>query len=331
MGHGIDISEATGAASAAYYMDAAWHGLGVVTDRKMKARESLAVANIEGLDYRLAPQFAQDGDSFVPTGKYTTLAQHPFTGEARVIGGDLSEAYSLDTPEAFADFADLLVEGGAWMNAVGLINEGRHLFFSLHVADLLFGGVEAVSTNLFLTTGMDGSLARTGKLLNYRVECANMHRMALGQRAEYEFKMKHTSPLESRVQEARDVLSLSFKASEEFEAEVQRLLDADVTNAQFAQIVERFIPLGDDPGKAKVTRVERERSEVHAAYRYGNQQLVHGTAWGAYNALTDWLDHLSGSSKMGADERMVRSMTDPLLDRRKDQAMGVVKGVLQLV
>jgi hypothetical protein len=76
--------------------------------------------------------------------------------------------------------------------------------------------------------------------------------------------------------------------------------------------------------------VERERSEVHAAYRYGNQQLVHGTAWGAYNALTDWLDHLSGSSKMGADERMVRSMTDPLLDRRKDQAMDLVKGVLQL-
>jgi len=330
MGHGIDVLDDR--ASAAYWKDAAWHRLGAVVEEQLTATGSLEVANLADLDYHLEPLYVVGPDgSPQRTDKWTTVGLHPLTRERRHIGGYLAENFALETPEMLADFADQLVEGGAHMNAIGLVDEGRRMFISLHITDLVFGGIDRTSQNLLVTTGFDGSLISTVKVVNFRVECANMLNMALGRRAEHQVTARHTGAgLAFKVDEFRRVLDLAWKSTEALEKEVERLLDVEVTKAKFQEIVHDFVPMPDEASPRQENRVENQRGLIYGNYFTGNAMLINDTAWGAYNALSEFVDHQSGAKVKDEALRSVESFMSDRLESERARAMRSVVKVLDL-
>ena len=64
-----------------------------------------------------------------------------------------------------------------------------------------------------------------------------------------------------------------------------------MTDAQYKKFVETLIPEPKkDASQRKVNSVENVRSELLGLWKAPTQQIVAGTAWAAYNAVTEYVD-----------------------------------------
>jgi hypothetical protein len=119
------------------------------------------------------------------------------------------------------------------------------------------------------------------------------------------YKVRHTATAGGRVDQARLALGLTFNYLDKFEAEAQALFATSITDKQFMDIVTALYPApADDAGKASVTKYETKIDTISDLYFTSPTQFgIKGTAWGAYNALTERVDYFRAG-------RMVKGATN---------------------
>jgi phage/plasmid-like protein (TIGR03299 family) len=151
------------------------------------------------------------------------------------------------------------------------------------------GAEDKVNTYLLVHTSHDGSLSIQASVTPVRVVCQNTLNMALrGNKQTY--KIRHTQNTEGRVAAAREALGIAHKYLDTFEKEAAALYAAATDDNKFFEIVTAAYPKPDEDVKGSMTKWQNKVDSLFDIWNGPTETNVKGTAWGAYNALTERLD-----------------------------------------
>lgn len=217
----------------------------------------------------------------------------------------------------------------------GLLQNGAVGWVQVQAPTVEVAGDEIAPT-ITLASSHNGTLATSYRVGMHRFACSNQI-ASLRRRMDNVYKIRHT--LNSRMQfgQAREVLGLMFKESEEFAAEVATLINTSVSDAQWVTIMNRMMPrpTGENVAPAAITRWENRWDAISKLYREDERVAPYrGTAWGAVQAFStyrQWERPFRSTGTNGDTTRMGRQMHDFLsgkLNASDQKAYGVVRQVV---
>ena len=275
-------------ASFASLREPAWHGLGTILTDEVTTAEMLSAAYLDNWNVRL--------DNVVLPGRshrefFAVTRTNPFDGERDVLGV-VGERYKVVQNEELFSFADNMLDGGRWETA-GSIKNGTVVFGSLALDRQTVldpnGATDKVNTYLLVHTSHDGSLAVQASVTPVRVVCQNTLNMAL-HGVKQSYKIRHTQTVQGKVAAAREALGIAHKYLDEFDKQAKDLIETAINDKQFFDIITAVYPKPEKDAKGSVTKWENKIDTLNTIYNGETCVNIKGTAWGAYNALTERLD-----------------------------------------
>ena len=293
----------------------AWHKLGVAVGHTMTAQEALEAAHLANWNVRKRPLWVdvrEDDEAvrgLVVPGQYATVFDNPVTKKITPIGV-VGKRYTPIQNEALTEFADALVdEGGAHYETAGSLRNYSQTFLTMKlpkhmVLTGLDGQQDITDWYLALFNSHDGSSSMFGITTSVRVVCANTANAAISG-AKSKFSVRHTSGYRSAVQEAREALGLAFEYEEAFEAEARALFETPFSTDDMKSFSEELVKLGTakDDGPA-ATRRQNEANGILKLFVESPTIVgtpIAGTKYGAFNAVTEFVDHYQGVRGAGDD------------------------------
>lgn len=308
----------------------AWHMLGTVFEDDVDTNGMLRLAHMNDWNVRLEP-VTLPGRSDIDY--FATVRDNPADGQADVLGV-VKERYRTFQNEELFDFGDVLLAGGGRWETAGSIKGGRVVFASLaldHDVVIDPNGVgDVIKSYLLLSSSHDGSLAIQSTITPTRVVCQNTLNIALGAGSP-NYKFRHTSSAEGRVEDAILSLGLVPEFMANFATAATDLFETSVTDDLFYEIVKAAYPMPDEDVKGSLTKWQNKADNLFAIYNgeTGTDNGVRGTAWGAYNALTERLDWFRSPRGGQADTAYIAaSGFDPAVNAEKARLLKVVKGLV---
>lgn len=305
----------------------AWHGLGTVfDDDSITTQGMLDLAHLSNWNVRIE-DIDLPGRSHRPF--FAVARTNPFDGQADVLGV-VGERYKVVQNEELFSFADNMLDGGRWETA-GSIKNGTVVFGSLALdreTVLDPSGVsDVVKSYLLVHTSHDGSLAVQASVTPVRVVCQNTLNMALSG-AKQTYKVRHTQTVTGKVAAAREALGLAHKYLDAFDAEAKELFEASITDAQFFDIITKVYPKPEEDTKGAMTKWENKVDTLNDIYTGDTTNMIKGTAWGAYNALTERLDWFRNPRNGNAESVLAAaSGFDAATNAAKNKIKSVVREV----
>lgn len=315
-------------ASFASLREPAWHGLGTVLDNEVSTSEMLSVAHLAGWNVRL-----EDVDLPGRSHKnyFATVRTNPFDGGDDVLGV-VGERYQVLQNEDLFSFGDAILDGARWETA-GAIKNGTVVFGSLALDREVVldpkGATDKVNTYLLVHTSHDGSLAIQASVTPVRVVCQNTLNMAVGsngKRAKQSFRIRHTQTVQGKVQAAREALGLANTYLDAFEIEAKALFEKEITTERFFDIIKAAYPEPEVDSKGSVTKWTNKVDTLFDIYNGPTCANVKGSAWGAYNALTERIDWYKTARGGNAESALAAaSGFDAATNAEKNRLLSVVK------
>lgn len=281
--------------------------------------EALALAGLDwGIEEHPADSFA------LTTGEGVTMTGMPGmrfflrsdTKQALHLGGGRYTAVT--NADAFAP-ADIAVTMGARFSAGGALRGGRQAYVELDLPDsaVKVGGVDLLSCQLLCRTAHDGSGRVTGEARIRRLECMNGQTADIGFPAT--FAIGHTSSAHDRLKAATTMMQGAVRFAKEFAVVADHMLDTPMSRREFLAFVDAMYPEPDVEAREHGTW-ERRRSELLKLFSFAEtNDLGRGSRWGAYNAMTEYLDWFS--TVRGDDDARAMRQLDNVAQGTKNQAM----------
>jgi len=273
-----------------------WHRLGnYVGDNTLTSEDAIIQA---GLDWTVSKRdlFAfADGNAIAVDG-HKAIVRDTDDRVMGVVGKNYTPIQNLD---AF-NFMDSLVEEGLMRyHTAGSLSGGRRVWMLGKVGESEIVPKDKVDHYLFLYNGFDGKTALRCLWTDVRVVCANTARAALGRGAKSGVSVRHTRNAMANIQEAQKVLGLAVEAFDESADFMRTLADTPMPTSDWVDFCLELVPepATDEDGnisKRARNRVDSQRKELTSLYVSGTGSSipgVRGTAWGAYNALTEYASY----------------------------------------
>ena len=305
---------ANGQTAFASARESAWHRLGTVTDQAMTAEEIMAKAWLGNWNVR---KIRIEGIELSPDGterritaddKRMTVRTNPATGATEYLG-IVSADYGTVQNEQCAEILNLLVDqSGAHFETAGSMRGGKEVFVTMKLPDTMkIAGVDRLDLYLAATTSHDGTRALRVDATPVRIVCANTQRAAFASSAGH-YSFRHTSNVQAQISQCREAIGLMWDHFDTFQAEADKMLNEQLTLAEFDKIVTQLWPTEPDPSPA-AKRNHRQRSGV---LRYllrdaDTQAAIKGTRWAGYQAITEYVDHYAPAKT--PEVRATRALT----------------------
>lgn len=287
----------------AYAGQRPWHGLG----RELSDVQTAdAMIGASGLDWTVRKErIAYNGK---PTEFYFTVRE-----DANAVLGVVGQQYRiLQNRDAFRLVDDVMDDSGAKYETAGSLREGRQVWALARLPeDIMVAGTDAIRPYFLVSNSHDGSRCLTIGLTPIRVVCWNTLTAAIGfgkQRMERTLYLVHKDrPIAEAVRRAKNVLPLAYRYFKSFEELANTLVSVSITDGEFETFLKTLFP-------AEGKRAETSREEITALLDAPTNKNFKGTAWGAYNALTEWYDHrtrgLRTKDGVSGDIKVERSLLD---------------------
>ena len=325
--------------SFASFREPAWHGLGTVFNEEVTTAEMLSLANLQNWNVRLEDVVIPSTLTSDKSYQYV-VRNNPFTdGQVDVLGVVGERYVPLQNEELFT-FGDAILDGGGRWETAGSLRGGRVVFGSLALERETVldpsGVSDVVKTYLLVNTSHDGSVAIQASVTPVRVVCANTLAVALGRTnkkngVKQSFKIRHTQSAEGKVQQAREALQVANAYMDEFDKMAKAMIEKEITAAQFNDIILAAYPKPDETKKGALTKWENKIDTLNDIYTGEFNGMIAGTAWGAWNAMTERLDWYRGG-KRGLTESILMGSSgfDPAITAEKNRLLTVVNKVLEI-
>lgn len=307
----------------------AWHRLGTVLPDTFTAAQAMEKAYLGAWQVRklpVPPIYDEVTGTWLETDQDFLVARtNPFTKQVERMGR-VGTDYEVIQNEQHAAFLDTLVgESGAHFETAGSLNGGKRMFITMKMPNhMLIGGHDRIDWYLAATNSHDGTSPFTVFATPTRVVCQNTLNAAL-RGAKHMVKIRHTKSATERVQKAREVLGLTFKYSEAFEAQANKMIETELTNQEFDKIIAALFPVTGTTTRAK-NNAQRKRDSMLTLFKdAGTQANCRNTAWGAYNAV---VEHLDFKSRVQGDDkdtaRANKVLTDAETIKLKNRAFDLL-------
>lgn len=337
MAHDLEIAE-DGTTAFASLRQPAWHGLGTVFTEEVDTTKMLELAHLDNWNVRL--EDVAIPENFESDKSYSFVTRtNPFDKSKNDVLGVVGERYVPLQNEDLFSFGDNLLDGGGRWETAGSIKGGRVVFGSIALTDSITldpnGRGDKIDNYLLINTSHDGSIAIQASITPVRVVCANTLNLALsslgrGKDVKQTFKIRHTQTAEGKIAVAREALGLAHKYIDEFSLMANAMIEKEITKAQFDSIVALAYPApkGED-SKGSYKKYNSKIDLLNGIYVGQYNDTISGTAWGAYNALTERLDWYR-NSRGGNNESILASASgfDPMINAEKNRLMKVVQSLV---
>lgn len=203
------------------------------------------------------------------------------------------------TPWLLDNVANIL-DSSLQIGSAGLLKGGAIAFVQVETPDTIEGpNGETYRPFIAATTSMNGTIATTYKEGVTRIVCDNTRSAFFASKGR-QYKVRHTAYSQARIADAREALGLMFSVAEDYKTEMDQLMGQSVTDAQWTQFVESYVPIDDQAGKRGQTMAKNKRQGLSELW-FNDLRVTPwaGTAWGALQAISTYQQH----------ERSVQNMT----------------------
>ena len=276
-----------------------WHGLGIKLDNPATSQEAIQAAR---LDYPLKLQ-----DMYINIG---IVGQKTVEGKQAVVRQDNNDILGvvgdryriIQNTEAFSFFDNVIGEGQAVYHTAGALGKGERIWILAKLpGDLMVTPEDKCEKYLLLVNSHDGTCTLKMFFTPVRVVCQNTL-IASFKNASDGISIRHTINYQNKVNEAQRALGIAIKYYDKLEQGLQYLSSVDLTISEVETYFEKLLIV---PGKEKSMRVDNQMHELVSLFEHGegNQmKTVRGTAWAAYNAVTEYVDHYRGVKNIEKDQ-----------------------------
>lgn len=279
--------------SMMYVGDTPWHGLGtaIPEDKKISVREAIVAAKLNW-QVKLRHVFTDH-----PKGGKLGILDHYAvyrTSDDAFLGIVGSDYVPLQNEQALKWFQPFLDTGEATLETAGSLKGGRQVWALAKIRD---GNMDVsindpVSHYILLSNAHDGSVAVRVGFTPIRVVCNNTLTLAIGSKASQLLKVRHNRNLHVNLELIRETMKV---ARHEFSATVEQyrqLHRRGIDSAGLEKYVRVVFSLPEDKGgKELIPNI------VYLFERGRGNQEAGRTYWGAYNAVTEYLNYFRGKSQ----------------------------------
>lgn len=324
------IENINGVGSFVSAREDAWHRLGVVLESTFTAEEAMKHALLGGWDVRKLPLFATEtklDENGVETvtipalERYATVRTNPVTGKPEFLG-DVGSRYTVIQNEEHAEFLNLLVaESGAHFETAGSLFGGKRVFLSMKLPRHIDIGGDVTDLYLIALNSHDGSSEFQVCVSAIRPVCHNTVTAAF-RGAKSTFSIRHTARALGRVQEAREALGMTFAWADAFQAKGEELLNRSFTNADFDTFLSRLFDVENVAADEISTRKSNQMDAMRNLWESSPTVLANGTAYGAYQAYTEFTSHFAAAhGKTAAQQAENRAARDVFDNKSRTKAL----------
>jgi len=335
MAHNLEMSE-NGEVAFALRGAPAWHNLAnriFSQDEKVTTATMLEEAKLNNWNVRLS-----DVSDHIPSDwrnsseNHFVLRTNPFDGGTDVLSVVGSRYKVVQNEELFAFADNVLDNDSAKWESAGSLKKGKVVFGSLDIPREIVLDPQGVNdrTKLYLIvwTSHDGSVAVQAAVTPVRVVCQNTLNLAM-RTAKQSFKIRHTQTADGRIVAAREALGLTFAYADEFQKQADELFKQSITDKQFSDLVRNLYPKPDKDTKGALKKWENKVVLIDDLYHNSpTNSMIKGTAWGAFNALTERLDYFRTARKGNTESLNAgASGFDPVVTAEKNKIFKAIKAL----
>lgn len=284
-----DLEIRKGQASMVYHGEVPWHQLGKHFDNRLTVAEALKESRA---DYVVAKwpmgyinpanQDLYAADNVFATVRVDTMDALGYVGDDYTI---------VQNSEAFNFLSPILDSGEGVIETMGVLGKGERAWALIKLPDhIIVSKKDEVGKYVLVYNGFNGKTKVRAKYTPIRVVCANTLAMALAG-LDTEVGIRHTTNVQAVLAEAHKVMGMANAVSAAIAPVYQRMALKQITEKQLLDYVGKLIPIAKD---AKRTgRAEGVRAEIVRLHEEGaGAEFSKGTIWGAYNAVTEYVDHV---------------------------------------
>lgn len=283
MGH--NLNETNGKVSFAS-TKTAWHKLGQMVENAMTAAEAIELA---GLNYVVSKcdALAEINGKIVPVQDKFVTFRTDTNAPLGIVGGRYNIVQNKD---AFGFFDAIIGGESAIYETAGALGlHGERIFITAKMPDFIRieGTDDITEVYILLTNSHDGSGSIVAAITPVRVVCQNTLNAALRNTIN-KVSIRHTANAKHNLEEAHKLLKITHAYTNELNEAFNHLSKKSITDNQVKELIKDLFKSEKEDSK----RIKNMQEAVFASYVAGvGQYTVRGTAWGAYNGITHYLDH----------------------------------------
>lgn len=205
--------------------------------------------------------------------------------------GTVTDMYQpIQNTTALSSFTNALIgAGNAEIVNGGEYNGGKQVYLTLKLnKSHVISDDDVIEYYLQMFTSHDGKSSLTGKLLGLRLICTNG---MVGLATEGEFKIRHSLNAHLNIAQARTKLGIIYNQLDSFKEIANKLAQKVVlpamTQAYFAKVFNMDL-------ENLNSRQQNKLYDLDTHFRSGrgsDLKSSKGTAWGAYQAVLEYLDY----------------------------------------
>ena len=264
-----------------YVREKPWHGLGTMVAEAPTSADALRLA---GLDWNVRQEEVRDLRGKAIPGYRANVRE----SDESVLG-IVGERYKVvQNADAFR-FTDELIGGDVRYETAGSLREGRQIWLLAKMPAEKLAGDE-VEPYLCFTNSHDGGGAVRVCMTPVRVVCNNTLNLAL-QTATRAWAMRHTESVETKLNEARNCLLHARKYMDGLSEYADAAARKKISDGDLRDILKEMFPLPEKPKERDEKRVKEATDAYMVCYFMPDIAQFRGTAWGAINAMSDFVSH----------------------------------------
>lgn len=296
--------------SGMFVREPAWHGLGTVLDEPPTVSEAIVEAR---LDWKVTKEPLYTKEAEVDTVGPPLLRQAPDhnalvrSSDRKILGVAGGRYRPLQNIEAFEFFNPFLEKKVATLETAGSLMGGRVVWVLAKLNDFEDEVVanDPVQAHLLLSNSHTGSGAVRVIFTPTRVVCWNT--LSAAEAAPKSIvKVVHSKNLTNSLTAVQDAVDVANKTFAFTLADYRAMARKDITVEGLKNYVRDVLSV-----PAEVKDMPRAWEGIEAAFEGGpgsDIPGVDGTVWGAYNAVTHWVDHQRGRTD---ESRLTASWFQP--------------------
>jgi phage/plasmid-like protein (TIGR03299 family) len=178
------------------------------------------------------------------------------------------------------------------------LKDGKVVFITMKLPEYItLPGGDQIQTYLLLRTTHDGTGRIMVYVVNIRVVCMNTLTWAIAG-AKHKWGVTHTADVAAKVKQAQQALGFTIDYDAAFQAEAAAMMDIKVTDDQIVAFLKSQI----EERPKKLELIDKIMFNVQTSPTIGDYA---GTAWGAFNGITEELEH--GQVHRSAQAQFIRT------------------------
>ena len=280
-----NLARIDGRISLAYQGVTPWHALGTTLTAGDNVGLALQQANLADWALRPEPLYLADG-------RVVSSRRAVVRGRDDCILSTVGADYHiLPNEDAFAPLQTALTKHRMTVEVAGAIGQGERVWMLIKMHQSLdVAPGDAISGYLLCQTSHDESNAYEASLTAIRVVCQNTLTAATNAAHAGVFKFRHARSIVERAADAEQMIDRLCATLAYTGETFRQLAQRSMTRAEVSAYIDAVFPV---PANLPLSQTLADRrATVEHLVSHGTGATGDLTAWHAYNAVTEYMDHV---------------------------------------